>query len=202
MDSRVNVMFQKKAWADRQFIFQWAEKHFCPLLKQNVPPQLENVYFCDNLDAQLQQGFLDLLKSVNCFRWLLPKKSTSETQPVDAGLGRLVNFFVGKEFEDWLELDDNLHLWETGKLSASEKRILVTKFVGAAWDHIFLSGKYNPAAFFEKTGCLLTLDGSEDAKVKIEGCPSTSPQHHLLMQSLIMKEVYQKQKQQSRMQKR
>ena len=95
-DSRVNLMFQKKAWADCQFILQWAEKHFCPFLKQNVPPQLENVYFCDNLDAQLQQGFLDLLKSVNCFRWLLPKKSTSETQPVDAGLGRLVKFFCGK----------------------------------------------------------------------------------------------------------
>ena len=117
----------------------------------------------------------------NCFSWLLPK-TTSATQPVDAGLGRLVKFFVGKEFEDWLEPDDNLHLWEAGKLSASEKRILVAKFVGAAWDHIFLSGKYNPAAFFKKTGCLMTLD-----------VLSTSPQHHLLMQTLIMK-VSQKQK--------
>ena len=86
-----------------------------------------------------------------------------------------VKFLVSQEFEEWLEIADNLDIWETGKLSASEKRILVTRFVGAAWDKIFLSGKYNPRAFFEKTGCLLTLDGSEDEKVRIEGCASYSP---------------------------
>ena len=169
-DHRVNVMFQKKAWADRQFVLDWARMYFCPFVKENVPPELENIYFCDNLDAHLQQSFLDLLKTVNCFRWFLPVRSTSETQPVDAGLGRLTKYLVSQEFEEWLEIDDNLEIWENGKLSASEKRILVTKFVGAAWDKIFLSGKYNPKAYFEKTGCLLTLNGSEDAKVRIEGC--------------------------------
>jgi hypothetical protein len=97
-----------------------------------LPPELEKVFFCDNLDAHLQQSFLDLLKSVNCFRWLLPAKSTSETQPVDAGLGRLVKFTISQEFEAWLDNDDNLEIWENGKLTASEKRILVSKFVGAA----------------------------------------------------------------------
>jgi len=61
------------------------------------------------------------------------------------------------------------------KKSECEKRILITKFVGAAWEKVFLSGKYNPAAFFEKTGCLLTLDGSEDDKVRIEGCLEYKP---------------------------
>jgi hypothetical protein len=32
-------------------------------------------------------------------------------------------------------------LWENGKLSASEKRGLVTKFVGSAWDKIFFEWK-------------------------------------------------------------
>ena len=40
---------------------------------------------------------------------------------------------------------------------------------------VFLRRKYNPAAFFEKTGCLLTLDGSEDDKVRIEGCLKYKP---------------------------
>ena len=61
---------------------------------------------CDNLDVHLQEGFLNALKSVNYFRW----------------------------FEEWLENDENLEIWENGKLTASEKGILITKFVGAAWE--------------------------------------------------------------------
>ena len=144
-------------------------------MQSNLPPELEKVYFCDNLDCQIQEQFLNLLKTVNCFRWLLPSQSTSETQPVDAGLGRLVKLHIAQEFESWLEIDENLELWENGKLSASEKRILVTKFVGSAWDKIFLSGKYKPTCYFQKTGCMLTLDGSEDDLVNIEGCPEYKP---------------------------
>ena len=114
---------------------------------------------------------MNLLRTVNCFRWLLPVQSTSETQPVDAGLGRLMKYLISREFNTWLEIEDNLDLWETGKLTASEKRILITQFVGAAWDKLFSSEQYKPFSFFQKTGCLLTLDGSEDDKVNIEGCP-------------------------------
>ena len=39
-------------------------------------------------------------------------KSTSETQPVDTGLGRLVKLIISKEFEEWLENDENLEIWE------------------------------------------------------------------------------------------
>jgi hypothetical protein len=168
-------MFQKKAWADRKFIIDHTTNHLCPFIRANLPPELEKVYFCDNLDSQLQHSFVYALKSVNCFRWLLPVKSTSEAQPVDAGLGRLVKMLISQEFEVWLEHEDNLEIWKNGKLSASEKQILITKFMGAAWEKVFLSGKYNPAAFFEKTCCLMTLDGYEDDKVRIEGCLEYKP---------------------------
>ena len=51
----------------------------------------------------------------------------------------------------------------------------MTKWVGEAWDHIFKSGKYSPDRNFERTGCLLTLDGSEDHKVHIQGLPAYKP---------------------------
>jgi hypothetical protein len=107
-DPRVNVMFQKKAWADRTFLNTWCKTYFIPFVQSNLPPELEKVYFCDNLDCQIQKQFLNLLKTVNCFRWLLPSQSTSETQPFDAGLGRLVKLHIAQEFELWLEIDENL----------------------------------------------------------------------------------------------
>ena len=88
--------------------------------------------FFDNLDVHLQQGFLELLKIV------------------DAELGRLTKYPVSQEFEEWLEIEDSLEIWANRTLSASEKRILVTKFVGAAWDKIFLGDKYNTKAYLRK----------------------------------------------------
>jgi len=87
----------------------------------------------------------------------------------------LLKYLISVEFEEWLEIDENLDLWETGKLTASEKRILVTRFVGSAWEKLFSNPNYTPRAYFEKTGCLLCLDGSEDSKVKIEGMSEYRP---------------------------
>ena len=46
--------------------------------------------------------------------------------------------------------------------------ILVTQVGGAGWRRIF-DGRGHTLAYFERTGCLLTIDGSEDDKVKIRG---------------------------------
>ena len=99
--------------------------------------------FCDNLDAQIQPEFLEKLRSVDCFRNLLPPETTDSTQPVDAGLARQLKNEIGHELEDWLDDEINLDKWEKGKLSTSEKRILITKFVGDAWERIFSHEDFN-----------------------------------------------------------
>ena len=108
-------------------------------------------------------------------RNLFPTQSTEYVQPVDAGCGRQVKVEVGKEFEEWPEDDDNLRLWEHGKLKEYEKRILITKFVGAAWEKICSRPDFSTDIYFQKTGCLLTLDGSEDHLINIEGMPDYKP---------------------------
>ena len=70
-----------------------------------------------------------------------------------------------------MEDDENLDLWENGKLSESDKRILITKFVGAAWEKLCSNKNFNPYVYFQKTGCLLNVDGSEDDLVNVEGLP-------------------------------
>ena len=68
-----------------------------------------------------------------------------------------------------------MNRWENDTITASDKRILITKFVGEAWDKIFNLDDFSPDIYFERTGCLLTLDGSEDHLVKIEGMPDYKP---------------------------
>ena len=81
----------------------------------------------------------------------------------------------GSRVDEWMEVEDNLEKRENGKLSASDKRILIMQWVGAAWEKLFSDDSYHPDRYFERTGCLLTLDGSEDDKVNIQGLPKYKP---------------------------
>ena len=158
----------------------------------------ECVAFCDNLDSHLTPDFLGLLRAVGCFRFLYLPNCSTEVQAVDAGLGSNTKYLVGKEFEQWLEIGDNLDRWENGTLSASDKRIIIIRFVGAAWKKFFNDDRYNPIRYFVKTGSLLTLDGSDAYKVCIKGLPNYSHQwldlchkqlqhQHLLMLKVVMR---------------
>ena len=53
-------------------------------------------------------------------------------QSVDAGYRRLVKVRVEKALEAWYEEGDNVEKWDTNKLPASDRRILLTHLVGDA----------------------------------------------------------------------
>lgn len=81
---------------------------------------------------------------------------------------------VSQEQDKWLENDANLDRW-TGMsaqkgFTASERRILITQWVGEAYKRLqeidYKSFRWN---CFEKTGCLMTADNSGDEKIKPEG---------------------------------
>ena len=63
---------------------------------------------------------------------MTPPETTDLTQAVDNGLGRLQKYLIGVQLDEWLEEEENLEKWENGKITASEKRILITKWVGEA----------------------------------------------------------------------
>ena len=53
--------------------------------------------------------------------------------------------------------------------AAGERRILITKWLGAAWHKLNTNyPKYREKLFY-KTGLLMTADGSEDHRIKPEG---------------------------------
>ena len=83
----------------------------------------EKLMFCDNLDAQTTNSFLDLLRQVGCSRFLTPPETTDLVQALDDGLGRLVKLQVSKQLEKWLDVDQNMHIWQNWTITASQKDI-------------------------------------------------------------------------------
>ena len=96
-----------------------------------------------------------------------------------------------------LNCDENVDRWygNTEPFSAKERRILIVHWVGNAYNKL-LSQDYKPymKRIWEKTGCLVTTDGSEDEKIQPKGLKEYKVQppvpmnlrKHLLSQTLFI----------------
>ena len=112
-----------------------------------------------------------------------PVNETENWQAIDAGHYGACIKAKSKEFlEVWMHEDykgkhaatlDRVHknweMWEQNKITAREKRILMTFIFGNAWDAMCTKKYANfIRAGFEKTGLLLTRTGKNDNMVTME----------------------------------
>ena len=161
-DKGVDVYFQVCAWMDSEVNMKWVTKTLIPGIG-NSPD--EKVIFADNVGFQLNKEFHEACrKEVNAVVYLLPENHTDKVQPIDAGCGKLLKTRIGQAMERWLEEDDNLELWHD-KISAKKRRVLMTKWTAEAWKEL-AADKMFFTKLFEKTGCLITADGSDDDKIR------------------------------------
>ena len=89
-------------------------------------------------------------------------------QSVDAGYRRLVKVRVEKALEAWYEEGDNVEKWDTNKLSSSDRRVLLTHWVGEAVAKLDSDQLYR-RHLFDKTGLIMTADGTDDNLINLEG---------------------------------
>jgi hypothetical protein len=171
-DPRVVVQWQPKAWMDRPTAEDWVARVWTPL-KESLPGDAEALLFLDNLDAHCWNGFLAPLRRTGTLAAFYPASCSDVVQSVDAGAGALLIVLYTDQQDMWLDGDENLELWESAKMTAGQRRILMTQWLGAAWD-VFNSAKYDMARrrYFEKTGCLMSADGSDDDRITPEGTVS------------------------------
>ena len=178
-DPRVHVMFQKKAWFDRPTSKLWDKEVFARHIeertdKEGVRP--ESIAFCDNLDAQTHPDFHAALKSHGTSRYLLKAKETEALQTIDVGIAAISKWLIGDEQDKWLLSNlENVELWE-GAISASMRRVLITQWVGAAFERLFRDYKETIFKCFRKCGQLITIDESFDNDIlPISGIPYNFP---------------------------
>ncbi len=96
----------------------------------------------------------------------VPPGCTSRVQPLDVSVNNPFKSYVREQFEK--HLDENLEHYVEGKLTASERRVLTTKWVGNAWEKLS-ENKDMIIRSFVKCGITSNVDGSEDDQVNIKG---------------------------------
>ena len=166
----VDVYFQPNAWADTEFSKKWAKK----TLSRCVKDLKRFVLFADNLTAQTSDAFKESVAIMKGVVWFGLANATDLWQVVDAGYAQLLKTLIDQAFHAWLDDDENASLWygqEKG-FSAKDRRVMITQWAGDAYNKL-LSPSYDAfrVRLFQKTGALMTADGSDDDKVSPEGLP-------------------------------
>ena len=92
---------------------------------------------------------------------VLPWRLHGRTAAHRSGLGAFIKVEVRKQLDLWLESRDNLERWESNALTASDRRVLLTKWVATAV-HTVDSRAGCRFCLFAKTGSLMTTDGTGD----------------------------------------
>lgn len=163
------ICFSPKAYYNDQECFLWVVNHFAPTIEaQNEKlrqPNARHVLFVDNLSGQTNAGFLEQLSHVNCERHLFPPQQTDKLQPVDRNVGQHLKTLVYAQRDKWLEVPENAQRWfgDNGfGLSASELRILISRWVGEAWEKFLIELEADDNLIYkaaQRTGCLLGPSG-------------------------------------------
>ena len=162
---------KKIAWTDTEFSIKWAEQ----TIAKSVTDLKRYVLFLDNLTAQETEAFKKTVADLKGVLWYGLKNATDLWQVIDAGLTQMMKILMVHQHRSWLDQEENAESWygHGTSYSASERRILISRWVGEAWN--VLSGPdYNHLRrrCWEKADCLITAGGSVDDKISPEGLSS------------------------------
>ena len=159
------------------FYLEWAERTFEPFVNKGTG---KFILFLDNLSAHVDSDFRDAVKALPGLAWFGEPGATDIWKPVDGGYASTLKALIRNELFNWLDDDENMkkRYDVDSHITASEKRILVTHWVGNAY-HKLTSSKYHSFRWrmFEKTGCLITADGNEDKTFNLRDCPTRQYRH-------------------------
>lgn len=158
-DKRVHVYWQDNGSMDGTVA--WMRNTFAPAIDKSK----ENVLFLDNLACQCTKDFHSLCREeANTLVYPLPPSVTGKLQPVDAGEGYMIKKLIGRQLDSYLESDENFERWCGQGYSASERIILLTKWVGQAWTDMQKYPNFRQR-LFQKTVLLMTAEEGEEDKL-------------------------------------
>ena len=160
---QVRVQFQENAWCDDQMLHWVNHMWKCPFSPNAGKPKL---LIADVHKAQKTAKVLNALEACKTTVVLVPPGCTSLVQPLDV--------VVNAKFKQTIDrlqtehMQQNLEQYVNNSLSASQRRILITGWVGAAWAEVCENEEMVKRGF-EKCGISVPIDGSRDEAINIQG---------------------------------
>ena len=155
----MSVTFQENTWSDEAVMKMWIRQQWKPAC--HAP---EMMLVLDAHKAQTTDNVKKLLKETcKTDLVMVPPATTSLVQPVDVVFN--APFKAAIDTMATAHLQEHLDEYVHGKINASARRVLFTKWVGQAWE---ISAKKHMIIWsFKKCGISVAIDGSEDSQVNL-----------------------------------
>ena len=170
----IRVHFQKNAWADGKFcqddILEVAYEMYAGGVVGEV------LIGMDNHSAQKTDEIEALYARCNLIPLYTPSGCTDCISPVDHHVGRFIQNAMSKAYQQ--EILTNPEVWFAANAeeldnpeckSAVARRILIARWLSAAWTDLTTNDKHLIESAFVQTGLLVAKDGSEDKNIQLQG---------------------------------
>ncbi|RPA78178.1 hypothetical protein BJ508DRAFT_329449 [Ascobolus immersus RN42] len=154
-DPRISVMFNEKAWVDTT-ARHWSVPYFSP-----------RMLVLDCHRVHLTGQVLDRLNRQYTLPAVVPEGCTSLVQPLDVIINKTFKDLVDRCYQKHYQ--ENLDEWVAGKVTAREQRILITKWVGTAWEKLHYYHSATIRKSFRMTGISISISDEKDDEIKIRG---------------------------------
>jgi hypothetical protein len=180
----VVVIFNEKAYANTSNLIDWVKNQYSTAsayrLRDNKPRFLPLDAFAPHKnkgqkakakesekqkvkreeEEKLQQQLRDEFAKLNVTISTIPGGCISYVQVLDITVNKIIKQYVENFEVQWV--DDHFDEWKAGKYSVGDRRILLTKWVGEAWELLHKHHKDAIIRIFQNVGLSLNPNGSQD----------------------------------------
>lgn len=173
-DSRVEVMFNPKAWSNADLMMEWIKHLYTPSSNYpyfprnsiNRPPRFLSL---DVFAGQKTKEVIDSFKAIRCTTSFIPGGTTGFLQVCDTAVNKSLKARIEELADQYI--DEHEVEWIEGKYTVGQRRVLLTKWVGQAWGDMHAEDSDMICQAFKQVGLGLPIDGSQDHEIKIKDFP-------------------------------
>jgi hypothetical protein len=129
-DSRVEVMFNPKAWSNAELMVEWIKHLYTPsthypLFPRHSTKRPPRLLTLDVFASQKTKDVLDCFKSIRCTTSFIPGGTTGFIQVCDTTINKSLKARIEVLADQYI--DEHEVEWVEGKYSVSDRRVLLTK---------------------------------------------------------------------------
>ena len=123
----------------------------------------------DNYCTQKSEYYQKKAKKLNIKLVYTPEDTTDVTAVTDDSLGNEIKRRIVKQYaEDLGSSPERLAEWKDGKVSAGERRILFTHWLGNAWEDFTTNHQDQITKAFKRCAMYNDMEGKENHLVKLD----------------------------------
>jgi hypothetical protein len=137
------------------------------LIPASSQPERPRYIALDVFAGQKTPQVLNAFRASRTITSFIPEGCTSLVQPLDTAINRILKDHISDLLDE--EIDRNPSLWDSGRFTVGDRRVLMTWNVGEAWDWLHREKSQLIVKAFQQVGITLPIDGSLDSELKIKG---------------------------------